>query len=226
MSAITQLTRFQGVSSVAQAYASTSAITPAAPEGNELHVCYAQLTGAMTINATLTRLLQFQPVVFHFNADTSNRVVTFGTGFEVVAAYMLVGATLTVPIGADAVVRTVFDGTSLRIVSVTCEGRGETTESPAYAAAIEVTDQAAKRHVVTPAQLTGALTLNATNVTKHIVGDEFVFHFSTDGTQRIVTFGTNILSSGTVTIPANKTATARGFFNGTSICITGREISA
>jgi hypothetical protein len=180
----------------------------------------------MTINATLTSLVQFQKVYFHFLADTSNRVVTFGTGFICVAGFGLVGATLTVPITKNAVVTTVFDGASLRVESVACEGRGETTEIPAYAAAIEVTDQAAKRHIVSPGQLTGALTLNATAVTKHIVGDEFVFHFSTDGTQRIVTFGANILSSGTVTIPANKTATARGFFNGTKICITGREISA
>jgi len=226
MAVISAITRFQGVSAQAQAYASTSTLTPAAPEGNDLHICYAALTGAMTINATLTKLLQFQKVFFHFTADTTARVVTFGTGFINVAAFGVVGSTLTVPISSNATVETVFDGASLRITSVICEGRGETTESTAYAAAIEVTDQSAKRHIVSPGQLTGALTLNATAVTKHLVGDEFVFHFSTDGTQRIVTFGTNILSSGTITIPANKTATARGFFNGTSICITGREISA
>lgn len=226
MAVIDKITRYQGASGVTQAYASTSALKLVGREGEDLHICYAALTGAMTINCTFTDLVQFQNVVFHFIADTTARVVTFGTGFINVAAYGIVGATLTVPISSNSTVYCVYDGTNLRIVSVTCEGRGETTESPAYAAAIEVTDQSAKRHVVTPAQLTGALTLNATAVTKHIVGDEFVFHFSTDGTQRVVTFGTNILSSGTVTIPANKTATARGFFNGTSICISGREISA
>jgi hypothetical protein len=225
MAAITPV-RYQGVTAVAQAYAATSTLAMSAPEGNDLHFCYAQLTGAMTINATFPGLKQFQKVFFHFLADTSARTVTFGTGFITLAAPQMLGSTLRVPISKNATVEGVYDGTSLRIVSVVCEGRGETTESPAYAAAIEVTDQAAKRHVVTPAQLTGALTLNATAVTKHLVGDEFVFHFSTDGTQRIVTFGTNFLSSGTVTIPANKTATARGWFNGTSICITGREISA
>jgi hypothetical protein len=50
--------------------------------------------------------------------------------------------------------------------------------------------------------------------------------FETDGTQRVVTFGTNFLSSGTVTIPANKTATAVGWFDGTKIRISNREISA
>lgn len=226
MAVIDKITRTQGVTAITQAYASTSAIKLVAREGNDLHICYAALTGAMTINLTFTDLIQFQKVFFHFIADTTARVVTFGTGFITVAPYGLVGSTLTVPISSNATVACQYDGTNLRVVSVTCEGRGETTESPAYAAAIEVTDQSAKKHVVSPAQLTGALTLNATAVTKHLVGDEFVFHFSTDGTQRIVTFGTNILSSGTVTIPANKTATARGFFNGTSICITGREISA
>jgi hypothetical protein len=226
MAVIDKVTRLQGVNGITQIYESTSALKLVGSEGNDLHICYAALTGAMTINLTFTNLLQFQKVYFHFIADTTARVVTLGTGFINVAAYGIVGATLTVPISSNSTLACVYDGTNLRVMSLTCEGRGETTESPAYAAAIEVTDQSAKKHVVSPAQLTGALTLNATAVTKHIVGDEFVFHFSTDGTQRVVTFGTNILSSGTITIPASKTATARGFFNGTSICISGREISA
>lgn len=226
MAVIDKVTRYQGATGIVQAYASTSALKLVGSEGQDLHICYAALTGAMTINCTFTNLLQFQRVFFHLIADTTARVVTLGTGFINVSAYGIVGATLTVPISSNSTIACLYDGTNLRVTGVTCEGRGETTESPAYAAAIEVTDQSAKRHIVSPEQLTGALTLNATAVTKHLVGDEFVFHFSTDGTQRIVTFGTNILSSGTVTIPANKTATARGFFNGTSICISGREISA
>jgi hypothetical protein len=180
----------------------------------------------MTINATAPGLLQFQNVFFHFTADTTSRTITFGTGFIQLTSGAMTGATVLIPASLNGTVQAIWDGTNLRIVDVRVEGRGETTESPAYAASLEVTDQFAKRHIVSPAQLTGALTLNATAVTKHVVGDEYVFHFSTDGTQRIVTFGTNFLSSGTITIPANKTATARGFFNGTAICITGREISA
>lgn len=209
-----------------QSYSATSALKLVAREkGEDIHVLYASLTGAMTINLSFTDLDQFQKVHFYLTADTTARTVTFGTGFLGSAPQMR-GSTLLVPASSNAMVSCVYDGTDLRIVSVSAQGRGETIETPAYAAAIEVTDQAAKWHIVAPAQLTGALTLNATAVTKHSIGDEFVFHFSTDGTQRIVTFGTNILSSGTVTIPANKTATARGFFNGTSICISGREISA
>jgi len=226
MAVISAPTRTQGALGIVQAYASTSTLIIGAPEGEDLHYCYAALTGAMTINATMPGLLQFQKVFFHFTADTTTRTVTLGTGFINLVSSGLIGSGVVVPASSNSTVMTIFDGTSLRVVEVKTEGRGTTTESPAYATPLEVTDQFAARHIVTPAQLTGALTLNATAVTKAIVGDEYVFHFSTDGTQRVVTFGTNILSSGTITIPANKTATARGFFNGTSICITGREISA
>jgi hypothetical protein len=219
--------RSSEVTAISQAYASTSALKlVSAGKGNDIHVCYASLTGAMTINLSFTDIAQFQKVFLHFTGDTSSRTVTFGTGFITKAAPQMRGSTLILPISANATVACVYDGASLRIESVVCEGKGETIETPAYATPLEVVDQSAKKHIVAPAQLTGALTLNATAVTKHLLGDEFVFHFSTDGTQRIVTFGANFLASGTVTIPANKTATARGFFNGTAICITGREISA
>lgn len=226
MAVVSSITRYQGVTGVAQAYASTSALALSAPEGNDLVISYASITGAMTINCTFPGLIQFQKVRFLLTGDSTSRTITFGTGFICLAASQMRGATLILPKSANAIVDTEFDGTALRVLSVVCEGKGEVIQTTAYAAAIEVTDVAAKYHIVAPAQLTGALTLNATAVTNHLLGDEFIFHFSTDGTQRIVTFGTNILSSGTVTIPANKTATARGFFNGSSICISGREISA
>lgn len=227
MAVISSISRNQGVSSIIQAYASTSAPVLVSNEpGVDIHVCYAALTGAMTINAGVSNLLQWQKVFFHFTADTTARVVTLGTGFDLVSAAQMEDGTFTVNISSDAILSCVYDGTALRVVSLVSEGRGATTEQPAYAASIEVTDQSAKEHLVKPAQLTGALTLNATAVTKHKLGDQFVFMFATDGTQRVVTFGTNILSSGTITIPANKTATAIGWFDGTSIRISNREISA
>lgn len=227
MAVISALTRNQGVNSFTQAYASTSApVLNSIDGGVDMHVCYAALTGAMTINANVSGLTQFQRVFFHFTADTTARVVTLGTGFDLAAAAQMEDGTFTVNISSDAILETIYDGTALRVLALVSEGRGATTEQPAYAASIEVTDQSAKEHLVKPAQLTGALTLNATAVTKHKLGDRFVFMFATDGTQRIVTFGTNILSSGTVTIPANKTATAIGWFDGTSIRISNREISA
>ena len=226
MAVIDKVTRSQGSLGIAQAYAATSALKLVGREGEDLHICYAEITGAMTINATFTNLLQFQKVYFHLTGDTTSRTITLGTGFINLAASQMRGATLILPKSSNATIECVYDGAALRVVAVVCEGKGEVIQTTAYAASIEVADVAAKHHIVAPAQLTGALTLNATAVTQHLLGDEFVFHFSTDGTQRVVTFGTNILSSGTITIPANKTATARGFFNGTSICISGREISA
>ena len=226
MAAVTAISRFQGATGKVQPYAPTSTPTPYAGDNTDLHLCYAALTGAMTINVTVTKLLQFQKVFWYFTADATTRVVTLGTGFLGAASPNMVGATITIPASLNAVVSTFFDGVALRVVDVQVEGRGETIENTAYGATLEVVDQFARHHIIAPAQLTGALTLNATAVTKWINGDQATFHFSTDGTQRVVTFGTNILSSGTITIPANKTATARGYFNGTSICITGREISA
>jgi hypothetical protein len=227
MAVISGITRTQGVNAFVQAYASTSAPVLTAYDGGvPVHVCYAALTGAMTINANVSNLLQFQPVYFHFTADTTARVVTLGTGFDVKSAPQLEDSTFTVNISSDAVLACVYDGVALRVLSLTSEGRGATVEQPAYAAAIEVTDQSAKEHLLKPATLTGALTYNATAVTKHKLGDRFVFMFANDATQRIVTFGTNILSSGTITIPASKTATATGWFDGTSIRISNREISA
>jgi hypothetical protein len=226
MAVITQQ-RTQGVATIEQAYASTSAPVLVCPEaGVDIQVCYAALTGAITINANVSNLIQWQKVFFHFTADTTARIVTLGTGFDIAAAPQMEDGGFQVNISSDAILQTIFDGTALRVLGLVSEGRGATTEQPAYAAAIEVTDQSAKEHLVKPATLTGALTLNATAVTKHKLGDRFVFMFATDGTQRVVTFGTNILSSGTITIPASKTATAIGWFDGTSIRISNREISA
>jgi hypothetical protein len=180
----------------------------------------------MTINANVGNLVQFQQVYFYFTADTTARIVTLGTGFDLLAAPQMEGATFTVNISSDAILHCIFDGTALRVLSLVSEGRGSTVETPVYASAIEVTDQSAKEHLIKPGTLTGALTVDATAVTKHKLGDRFVFLFATDATQRIVTFGTNILASGTVTIPANKTATAIGWFDGAKIRISNREITA
>ena len=72
MATITTLSRFsaaadnnsfegKGIKSYTEAYAATSAWV--AKDALLQHVCYAQLTGAMTINATLTALQQFSEVV-------------------------------------------------------------------------------------------------------------------------------------------------------------------
>ena len=74
-------------------------------------------------------------------------------------------------------------------------------------------------------QLAAAATINAT-VTEMYIGDEVTFLFSADGTNRIVTFGTNFVSSGTVTVTASKKATVKGVFDGAAIRIVAREVTA
>jgi hypothetical protein len=117
MSQIITLTRFsavtdnnsltgKGVKAYTQVFAATSAWV--AVSAYIQHVCYAQLTGAMTINATVTNLLQFDEVVFWFATDGTQRVVTFGTNF-------LSSGTVTIPASKGAIVKCVFDGTNLNV---------------------------------------------------------------------------------------------------------------
>jgi hypothetical protein len=95
------------VKSFTQAYAATSALVLKGG-AKEQHVCYAQLTGAMTINATLTALRQFDIIYFHFNTDGTQRIVTFGTGF-------ISSGTLTIAASKDATAVGIYDGTNIKI---------------------------------------------------------------------------------------------------------------
>lgn len=117
MAAVTTLTRLssgrdnnsyavQGLIAYTQAYASTSAWV--AKDAQTQIVCYASLTGAMTINATLTAMQQFQEVIFIFANDATQRVVTFGTGF-------LSSGTVTIPVSTGATVKGIYDGAAIRI---------------------------------------------------------------------------------------------------------------
>ena len=96
----------KGLKAYDQAYAATSAWV--AKSALVQIVSYAQLTGAMTINATLTNLLQWDEVIFIFEADSSQRIVTFGTGF-------LSSGTVTITAAKGATVRAIYDGTALRV---------------------------------------------------------------------------------------------------------------
>lgn len=101
----------QGRKSVSQAYEATS-IPLFATGAAEQDFCYAQLTGAMTINAatTISRLNQWDEVNFWFEVDGTQRIVTFGTGFKS-------SGTVTIPADKGAVVKAKFDGTDLRVCS-------------------------------------------------------------------------------------------------------------
>lgn len=108
----------------------------------------------------------------------------------------------------------------------TFEGQGHRWFTQIYEAtsALSFLKNCQLQHVAY-AQLTGAMTINAT-VTNLEQGQEVLFHLGTDGTQRVVTFGTNCKASGTVTIPANKGAIVRAVFDGTYLLVYGREIWA
>lgn len=99
----------KGLKSFTQIYEATS--IPALKTGaKEQHVCYAELTGAMTINCAtvVANLTQFDIVFFHFDTDGTERIVTFGTGMQAVG-------TLTIPASKTATVVGVYDGTNIKI---------------------------------------------------------------------------------------------------------------
>lgn len=108
------------------------------------------------------------------------------------------------------------------------ESKGLKTVSQAYeATSIPLFAKGAVLQRFNYAQLTGAMTINAaTTIANLTQWDEVLFIFEVDGTQRIVTFGTGFKASGTVTIPADKGATVRGIYDGTSVRIYSREIYA
>lgn len=119
MAAITALTEFsavadnnsyesKGIKSFTQVFAATSALA-LRPAFRQV-VCYAQLTGIMTINATVTALKQFDRVVLHLSSDGTARTVTFGTGF-------VATATIQPAINKDARIEFEYDGAALREVS-------------------------------------------------------------------------------------------------------------
>lgn len=91
-----------------QAYASTSA--PVLKKAKMQEVYYAELTGAMTINADVSNLEQGDLVIFHFTSDGTGRTVTYGTGLSAVS-------TQAVTASKDANATFVFDGTNLREIS-------------------------------------------------------------------------------------------------------------
>ncbi len=96
----------KGIKAYTQIYEASSA--PVLKAALLQVVNYGQLTGAMTIAPVLTNLLQWDEVIFVFEADSSQRVVTFGTG-------MISSGTLTVTAAKGATVRAIYDGTSLRV---------------------------------------------------------------------------------------------------------------
>ena len=90
------------------AYAATIAVTFAKPK---TVANFAQLTGAATVNATVTGFPMNAEVTMTFTNDANTRVVTWGTNIKGAAS------TLSVTASKKAVARFIFDGTDLVMIS-------------------------------------------------------------------------------------------------------------
>lgn len=94
--------------------------------------------------------------------------------------------------------------------------------TPAYAATLAISPNASST-TINPGTLTGAMTVNAT-VTNSYADDTVTFMFTADATARIVTFGTNFVSAGTLTAAISKKATISFRFDGTSFVEISRFV--
>jgi hypothetical protein len=96
-------------------------------------------------------------------------------------------------------------------------------KEPAYSATLSLNTNASKTYVTVGA-LTGALTLNTvdTNCQKY---DELFITFTASGANRIVTFGTNFLTAGTLTVVSAKFGTVHFVYNGADWVEFGRALT-
>lgn len=104
-----------------------------------------------------------------------------------------------------------FDGKGIK----SGNERSDYTAIP-YAAtiALPVPQRKALRHYIDFALLTGALTVNATDVTQYQEGDELIMQFVVDATGRTVTWGTNFRAgvAGTFAMTANQVGLVKAVF--------------
>lgn len=192
-----------------------------APTEEKTRVNVKTLTGALTINIAVgsatTAPYVGDEIEILLTADTTARVVTFGTGFTSNGA-------LTIPISSSAVISFKFNGVSWLQTQVGNSRDVVDIQTPAYSTPIAITTTKKTTKVI-PAQLTGALTLTAVT-TGAVAGDILIFAFSADGTNRVVTFSTNLTSAGTLTIVASKFGSTSFIYNGSTWIETGRALTA
>lgn len=181
------------------------------------------LTGALTVIADTTNPLIGDRLILAYVADTSARTITYSTGFSTGTS------TDTIAASTSGVSTFRYNGTTWdKITSAAPTSAGAsstvTRSSPAYAATLALTPAAGDNRY-TVAQLTGAMTINITT-TNMLVGDKTEFVFGADGTNRIVTFGTGMKTSGTMTVVASKFGGISFMYDGTELVAQGREITA
>lgn len=95
--------------------------------------------------------------------------------------------------------------------------------APVYGATLAIVPKEALNLII-PGTLTGAMTVNAT-LTGLQIADRLVMVFTADGTNRVVTFGTGMVSSGTLTVTASKKATVEFIFDDVALVETNRTIT-
>lgn len=103
-------------------------------------------------------------------------------------------------------------------------------QAPAFAATIAlVINPSAKRTLIQPATLTGVVTFSVNvgdAVTPPYVGDKVDFQLVSDGTTRVVTFGTGFAPNGTLSVTTAKYGSISFVFNGTAWIETCRTVTA
>lgn len=103
-------------------------------------------------------------------------------------------------------------------------------QAPAYAATLAIAPKA-HNTLVKVGTLTGALTINTAvsapaYVAPMAIGDKLTFIFATDGTNRVVTFGTGMGSAGTLTVVASLKGVACFIFDGAAWVEVSRALTA
>lgn len=164
-----------------------------------------------------------------FNVDAST--ATVATGLEIKGAAAAGGVA----------VRAISSGTDENL-AVDAKGAGTLTLNGTATGGVTVARAAtlSKTLVYTPA-VVSVLAIDVTAGVVHTksiaadstftasaggtAGQRLILMISTDGTQRVATFGTNLKSSGTMTIPANKVGCISFVSDGSNFYETGRAVN-
>lgn len=196
-------------------YASSITLTAAQLAAEEATIKIS-LTGALTIIAPTT-VDSDQLLILELTCDTTSRQVTLSTGFQTATIIQL-------PLSETTILYYRFNGTAW----VADRSIKHVISAVAYSATLAIAAASLNHEEViyTTAALTGALTLNITAVTSSKIGDRLTVLLLSDGTGRVVTFGTNIATVGTLTLIASKRGSCSFVFDGTKYVETGRAIEA
>jgi hypothetical protein len=163
---------------------------------------------ALTGNLTLT-LGTLNPMIgdickFYYTGGNAVYSITYSTGFA---------ATAREDVAVNGYLISIFEynGTAWIKTSI---GAGTDIQSPASAATLSVTTTQRTTKVIA-GTLSAGMTVNAV-VTDAQSGDLLYFAFNADGSgPYTVTFGTNFVSSGTISVAASKYGSAEFIYNGT-----------